>query len=84
MVALIYEREKLVHSVARLIAGLETFYYRKYKKFYKRIERLFVDGKSCPFCSRIFKKKSGLVTHIVRYHYDDVIDFVFSDTDREQ
>jgi hypothetical protein len=77
MLAILYEREKLVKSVARFIAGLKSKYFTKYK-IRSKVFGLFVDGKTCPFCGRVFVKKSGLVSHIIRRHSDDVIEMVES------
>jgi len=74
--AFLYERDKLVHSVARFIAGLKSRYFTKYKRYCVRVYGLFIDGKTCPFCGKRFIRKSGLVSHIVRSHYDDVIDYM--------
>ena len=73
--AILYERDKLVHSIARFAAGLRSRYFTKYRRYCAKVYSLFIDGKTCPFCGKRFRK-SGLVFHIVKKHYDDVIDYI--------
>jgi hypothetical protein len=75
--AILCEREKLVKSIARFIAGLKSKYFTKYK-IRSKVFFLFIDGKTCPFCGKVFSRKSGLVSHIIRKHSDDVLEIVES------
>jgi hypothetical protein len=77
MLAILYEREKLVKSIARFIAGLKSKYFTKYK-IRSKVFSLFIDGRTCPFCFKVFVKKSGLVSHIIRRHSDDIIEIIES------
>jgi hypothetical protein len=85
--AIAKEREALVRSVARFLAGLKPkraanpgFYcFERYGR--KVIERVYelkriVVGLTCPFCRRRFKRSSGFVYHIVKMHRLDVEEFI--------
>jgi len=75
------ERDKLVKSVARYIAGLKpkrgySYYFGRYRNAVigKVIElRNGVKGLKCPFCGKVFRRRGSLVTHIIYVHYHDVL-----------
>jgi hypothetical protein len=84
--AIAKEREALVRSVARFLAGLKPkravigFYcFERYSsRVIDRVHELkrLVVGLTCPFCRRRFKRSSGFVYHIVKMHSLDVEEFI--------
>jgi len=73
------DKSKILRSIARWLAGLKPVFGKKH--YFERyavslcITRLLGDyrgGKVCPFCGKKFKRTSSLVTHILKYHGDDI------------
>ena len=76
------ERDKLVKSVARYIAGLKpkrgiySYYFGRYRNaVIDKVIKLRdgIKGLKCPFCGRVFRRRGSLVTHIIYVHYHDVL-----------
>jgi len=79
------EKEKLIHSMARFIAGAKhrgrrylNRYWKKYSN-YKAIEMVLMDlrtkfqlYKQCPFCGSKFVRTGSFVTHLLRKHHSDL------------
>jgi len=85
--AIAKEREALVLSVARFLAGLKpkraatarSYRFERYgSEVVARVYELkrLVDGLTCPFCHKRFRRSSGFVYHIVRMHRLDVEEFI--------
>jgi hypothetical protein len=91
--ALRSEKEKLVRSIARFLAGFKprsrvygyresVHYFLKYrmpvvKKVLELKEK--TDGKTCPFCKARFKKSATLVHHLIAIHSKDILSYVEAD-----
>lgn len=81
--AQMYECDKLVKSVARFLAGFKPengriYYFEKHRckeriyKFFDSV-RSVAGSKQCPFCSKRFRRRAAMVTHIISIHYHDVL-----------
>jgi hypothetical protein len=74
------EVDKIVHSLARWLAGLppmwskNVYYFEKYTiaKEIMRQLKPFRGTRICPFCKKRCKKISGFVTHIISKHWYDI------------
>jgi hypothetical protein len=74
------ERDKVVSSFARWLAGLpphwsdKEYYFERYKSAKEIMEQLkpFRGSRICPFCKKQFKKVSGFVTHIISKHWYEI------------
>jgi len=91
--ALRSEKENLVRSIARFLAGFKPIsrvygykeaahYFLKYRMpVVKRVLELKekTDGKTCPFCKAKFKKSAALVSHLIAIHSKDILSYVEAD-----
>ena len=73
------DKSKLLHSIARWLAGLGPLFGRRhYFEKYTNAECIasklskYRGCGTCPFCGKKFRRLSALVAHIMKYHGDDV------------
>ncbi len=69
--------DKVLKSFARWVAGLEPsygriHYFEKLKKAKQLKEAIDKSSGVCPFCKKVFKRKSGLVWHVIRQHRREI------------
>ncbi|MEL9940721.1 MAG: hypothetical protein QW632_04075 [Ignisphaera sp.] len=69
------DRDKVIRSIARWLAGLEPLfgsnhYFERYSTAKRAIERLspYRGLLICPFCKKRFLRASAFVTHILKAH----------------
>lgn len=91
--ALRCEKENLVRSIARFLAGFKplsrvygykdsVYYFLKYRmSVVRRVLELKekTDGKTCPFCKARFRKSAALVQHLISIHSRDILSYVEAD-----
>jgi len=73
------DRSKILRSIARWLAGLKPVFGKKH--YFERyaiamcVTRVlggYRGSRRCPFCGKLFKRTSSLVTHIIRFHSVDI------------
>ena len=82
--ALMQDRDKLVKSIARFLSGFgpeygNMYYFEKSKRVRFKVYSFFASvrdrlyGLQCPFCGKRFRRRSSLVTHLIKIHYHDLL-----------
>jgi len=73
------DRGKILHSVARWLAGLKPVfgskhYFEKYSYSRCVIEKLgaYRGARECPFCHKKFRRIAALVTHLIKFHSEEL------------
>jgi len=79
------EKDKLIRSMARYIAGTKRRYNKYLNSYWKKVsnskvvEMILMDlrtkfqlYKQCPFCGSKFVRTGSFVTHLLRKHYNDL------------
>lgn len=69
------DRDKVIKSIARWLAGLnpsfgDKHYFEKYSSARRAIERLmhYRGLRVCPFCKKRFLRSPAFVSHLVKNH----------------
>lgn len=77
------EVDNVLRSMARYIAGCRkrTSYWRRLslshlRKSLEALRKLARDGARCPFCGMHFRKKSALVSHLIRFHRYELLEIL--------
>jgi len=79
-----FERDKIVKSIARFLSGFgpeygSSYYFEKSSRVRFKVYSFFVSvrdrlrGLECPFCGKRFRRRSSLVTHLIKVHYYDIL-----------
>lgn len=73
------DRDKVIKSVARWLAGLrpsfgDKHYFEKYSSARKAIEKLdaYRGLRVCPFCRKKFLRAPALVSHLLKNHVYEI------------
>lgn len=80
------DRDKVIKSIARWLAGLrpsfgDKHYFEKYSSAKKAIEVLtrYRGLRVCPFCKKKFLRSSALVSHLVKNHTYELEELIDED-----
>jgi uncharacterized C2H2 Zn-finger protein len=79
-----FEHDKLVKSIARFLSGFgpeygSMYYFEKSSRIRFKVYAFFASvrdrlyGLQCPFCGKRFRRRSSLVTHLIKIHYHDIL-----------
>jgi hypothetical protein len=81
--AVMNERDKLVHSIVRFLLGFRPeygscYYFEKSRarsSVYRFVDsvKARISGLQCPFCDKRFRRRSALATHLMKIHYHDIL-----------
>ncbi|MDK6028958.1 hypothetical protein QPL79_06240 [Ignisphaera sp. 4213-co] len=81
------DRDKVLRSIARWLAGLEPLfgsnhYFEKYSTAKRAIEKLspYRGLLICPFCKKRLLRASAFVTHILKVHGKELEELVDIET----
>ncbi|MCI4436660.1 MAG: hypothetical protein JHC33_07635 [Ignisphaera sp.] len=80
------DRDKVLRSLARWLAGLEPLfgsnhYFERYSTAKKAIEKLapYRGLLVCPFCKKRFLRASAFVTHLIKVHAEELTALIDSE-----
>lgn len=77
------DRDKVLKSLARWLAGLEPsfgyrHYFERYSNAVKAVEKLspYKGLKVCPFCGKNFLRSPAFITHLLKNHSRELEDLL--------
>lgn len=79
------DKDKVIKSIARWLAGLRPsfgykYYFEKYSSAQRAVEKLlpYKGLRVCPFCGKSFLRSSAFITHVLKFHGDELENLIDS------